>query len=44
MPFELTPENAARFSRDASAVVRSYIEAQNSLFKFSFSDISGAFF
>ena len=36
MPFELTPENAARFSRDASAVVRSYIEAQNSLFKFSF--------
>ncbi len=36
MPFELTPENAVRFSRDASAVVRRYIEAQNSLFKFSF--------
>ena len=36
MPFDLTLENAARFSREASALVRGYIAAQNSVFKFSF--------
>ena len=36
MPFDLTPENAARFSREASALVRGYIAAQNDVFKFSF--------
>lgn len=36
MPFALTKENAALFGQRVNAVVRGYIEAQNSIFKFSF--------
>ncbi len=36
MAFDLTPDSALRFSRDASDIVRRYIAAQNSVFKFSF--------
>jgi len=34
--FELTKENAALFGQRVNAVVRSYIETQNGIFKFSF--------
>ena len=36
MPFALTKEDAALFGQRVNAVVRGYIEAQNSIFKFSF--------
>lgn len=36
MSHNLTTEKARQFSRDTSAVVKRYIKAQNSVFKFSF--------
>ncbi len=41
MPFEVTKENAALFGQRVNAIVRGYIAAQNSIFKFSFTKALG---
>ena len=41
MPSGLTKDDAARLGRKVSELLRGYIEAQNSLFKFSFAKAFG---
>ena len=36
MPFAITHDNVSAFSKEVNALVRNYIDTQNSVFKFSF--------